>query len=332
MNKAGWVLAFLGFTGVIALIAYYGGGEVLDAMALAGFWGLFWVSAFPVFPLIADVIAWAHVFRPTDRPRTFTLTWTRWVAESVNKLLPVAQLGGEFVRARLISQAGVRGPVGGATVVVDMTIGVFTQVIFSLMGVAALYLVADAGESRNLGQGLLFGLGVFSLLFVGFYVAQHYGLFLVLARALEKVAGGREFMALSGGAAALDDEIVAAYRRLGALFWSSVWRLASWVIGAGEVWLAMYFLGHPVTLMEAVMLESLSQAARGAAFFVPAGLGVQEVGLVALGAMIGIGPELALALSLVKRVRELVLGLPALLAWQLAEGKRLWRHRPPPAT
>ena len=161
MNKAGWVLAFLGFTAVIALIAYYGGGEVLDAMALAGFWGLFWVSAFHVFPLIADVLAWAHVFRPTDRPRTFTLTWTRWVAESVNKLLPVAQLGGEFVRARLISQAGVRGPVGGATVVVDMTIGVFTQVIFSLMGVAALYLVADAGESRNLGQGLLFGLGVF---------------------------------------------------------------------------------------------------------------------------------------------------------------------------
>ena len=83
MNKAGWVLAFLGFTGVIALIAYYGGGEVLDAMALAGFWGLFWVSAFHVFPLIADVLAWAHVFRPTDRPRTFTLTWTRWVAESV---------------------------------------------------------------------------------------------------------------------------------------------------------------------------------------------------------------------------------------------------------
>ena len=40
-----------------------------------------------------------------------------------------------------------------------------------------------------------------------------------------------------------------------------------------------------------------------------------------LGGMIGLGPEVALALSLVKRVRELVIGVPGLFAWQIAEGK-----------
>ena len=71
------------------------------------------------------------------------------------------------------------------------------------------------------------------------------------------------------------------------------------------------------------MLESLILATRTAAFFVPGALGVQEGVLVLLGGMIGLGPEVALALSLVKRVRELVIGVPGLLAWQVAEGKNL---------
>jgi len=33
--------------------------------------------------------------------------------------------------------------------------------------------------------------------------------------------------------------------------------------------------------------------------------------------VLGIGPETALALSLAKRVRELLLGIPGLIAWQL---------------
>jgi hypothetical protein len=43
-----------------------------------------------------------------------------------------------------------------------------------------------------------------------------------------------------------------------------------------------------------------------------------------LGGMLGLGPEVALAASLVRRARDLVLGLPALLFWQVAEGRLLW--------
>ena len=73
------------------------------------------------------------------------------------------------------------------------------------------------------------------------------------------------------------------------------------------------------------MLESLIQAVRSAAFFMPGALGVQEGGLILLGAVVGLGPEVALALSLIKRIRELAVGLPALLAWQMIEGHRLVR-------
>ena len=112
---------------------------------------------------------------------------------------------------------------------------------------------------------------------------------------------------------------------------SCAWRLAGWLVGAGEVWLALHFLGHPVTVAEALLLESLSQAVHSMAFLIPGAIGVQEGGFILLGQVIGLSPELALALSLVKRIRGLLIGVPALIAWQYAEGRRLWRRRAEPS-
>jgi hypothetical protein len=45
----------------------------------------------------------------------------------------------------------------------------------------------------------------------------------------------------------------------------------------------------------------------------------------------GVGGEVALSLALVKRMREIVLGIPALLSWQWFEARslRAWRCAPP---
>ena len=42
---------------------------------------------------------------------------------------------------------------------------------------------------------------------------------------------------------------------------------------------------------------------------------------------INLAPDVSLALSLVKRVRELAWGLPGLAAWQLSALNRLWIAR-----
>jgi hypothetical protein len=64
---------------------------------------------------------------------------------------------------------------------------------------------------------------------------------------------------------------------------------------------------------------------------VPAALGIQEGAYVVLGGLFGISPEVALALSLLKRARSLLLGVPPLLLWQVAEGRLLWRRAAVPA-
>ena len=99
--------------------------------------------------------------------------------------------------------------------------------------------------------------------------------------------------------------------------------LAAVFLGATEVWIALAFMGHPVSLMEAVAIESLGQGSRSAAFILPGGLGVQDGALIAVCAIFGVPAEVALAMALIKRVPDLILGAPALLGWQALEGRRL---------
>jgi putative membrane protein len=212
----------------------------------------------------------------------------------------------------------------GATVVVDLTAAVLTQIAFALLGLALLLL---HGGADDVVLGVTVGVGAFSLLLLGFFLAQRAGMFESLARILERVASGGDWLSLIGSAAELDRSVTQLYQQRGP-FWSScAWHFAFWMLGTGEVWLAMHFLGHPVTLLEALVLESLVGAVRAAAFAVPGGLGVQEGGFIVLGSLLGVDATAALSLSLVKRVRELAFGLPGLLVWQLKEGRRLLRKR-----
>ena len=63
---------------------------------------------------------------------------------------------------------------------------------------------------------------------------------------------------------------------------------------------------------------------------VPMAAGVQEGGYLLVGAAFGLPPDQALALSLLKRGRDLALGVPALLGWQVMEGGQWWRDRAAP--
>jgi len=103
------------------------------------------------------------------------------------------------------------------------------------------------------------------------------------------------------------------------------WQLSGLVAGSLESWLILRWLGHPLSFGGALALESLTQAARSIFFLIPAGLGVQEMGLIGFGSLLGLDGGTAIALSLAKRVREILFCLPALAVWQMIEAKGLVR-------
>ncbi len=306
-----------------ALIAYQGIEAVARALAVAG-WGVLWVAGFHVLPMAADALGWRSLLASRHRLPLGALLRLRWIGESINGLLPVMQVGGNVVKARRLRPLGVSGVDAGASVAVDVTLVVFTQMVFTVVGLSAflLRLGVDQFALEKLTGIVLMAVGV-----SGFYLVQREGGFLVAARVLQWAAGERNLVSVTGGVAALDAAVTRLYQDRRAIAVGGLWHLASWLIGVGEVWLVLSLLGHPVGLVDALLLESLGQAVRAAGFAIPGALGVQEGGFLALGSVLGLPPETSLALSLSKRARELLLGMPGLVAWQLDASRPSARAR-----
>lgn len=309
--------AWAGLGGGIALftavVVYLGVAEIARTLASAGI-GLLWVALFHCVPLGASALGWYFVLLPVERPSLRTVLGSRWIAESINQLLPALHVGGNIVRAQQLARSGVAGPLAGASVVVDITLHLFAQLLFTLLGLA---LLAARARGSGIDGGMLVGFALSVLGAAAFFLTQRRGLFQAMAVRLRGVLGAGDSSSLVESAGAMDAWIGRLYEHPRTLAISEVWHVASWVLGAGETWLALHFLGHPVDWTTALVIESLGEAVRTVSFPVPAALGVQEGGFVLLGGLFGLTPGVSVALSLAKRVRELGLGIPGLIAWQL---------------
>jgi putative membrane protein len=322
-----YLLAFAGAGLFTALLIREGAPQVGKAIATAG-WAILGVIAYHLFvPVFLDALAWWVLFPKNERPSLRNIFWMRWVGESVSTLVPSAAVGGDIVRARLAAIKGAPLPVAAGTVLVDLTLGVFTQAAFTILGVVLL--VQATGQKNLVGPtiiGTLIGVAAVG----GFYFVQRLGMFRFLARMIAKLANSPEWQSLVQSGETLDQTVRTLYARRRGVVACCAWTMLSLVLNSGEVWIALRALNLNATVLNAIILQSTVLTVRNVGFAVPSGLGVQEGGYVLIGSLLGIDGTNALALSLIARVRELALGVPGLLTWQLIEGRRLLRPRSEP--
>ncbi|SFG76493.1 lysylphosphatidylglycerol synthase domain-containing protein [Methylobacterium gossipiicola] len=272
-------------------------------------------------------IAWARLLRGLAGVEAGAFLILRFVREGINVLLPVASVGGDVVGGRLLTFWGVAGALAAASILVDMLMQVATQGLFALLGVGLLTRVGG-GTAEALTAWTAGALAVTAVIVAAFFAVQRSGAARALVRRsvdrMRRWAGAAVTPrdGAPGGVYAALDAIWATSRRrdLAAGFFL---HLLAWGMGAVEIWIALACIGIAgVTWTEILVIEALSQAIKSAAFPVPSGLGVQEGGFVLLGGLFGLDPGTALALSLAKRVPDVVLGVPALVAWQMLEARR----------
>jgi putative membrane protein len=318
-----YLFGFAGAALFTVLLIHQGVGQVLNAFA-TGEWAILGIVVFHLIPLFLDTIAWWVLFPRSDRLPLLQLFWMRWIGESISALVPSAGVGGDIVRARLAAIHGASLPIAAGTVLVDITLGIFAQAGFTLLGLALL--VAATGKNSFVGPTLI-GTVIALLAFAGFYFVQRLGIFRFLGRIISRLAGSSDWQSLVQGGDTLDRTIRSLYARRRGVVACCAWTIISLVVGSGEIWLALWLLDLPDSFLNALILQSMALTIRSAAFPVPAGLGVQEGGYLFVGSLLGIPGEGAFALSLVGRAREIGLGIPALITWQLIEGRRLWRTR-----
>lgn len=317
-------VGFLVGLGIVILLVTWQGVATVAGRLAAADWGILLVSLFILPGLILNAASWRLLFAPGRTPRFADVARAQWIGSSVNSLLPVATIGGEFVKARVLTLRSVRGVDAAASVVVDKTVQAMSVLLWALVGITVLVLVAP-GEPMV--TAALVGSAALMAGIAGFVLVQYTGAFGIFARPVARISKTGKWQSLVESAADLDAAIHDLYRRPGVILKSTGLRLAMRMVMAGEVWLVTWLVGYPIGLEEAVLLKSLTVALRSAAFVVPGGLGVQEGGYVVVGALVGLPPDVMLAVSLATRLRELIASVPGLLAWQFAEGGAYWRRR-----
>jgi putative membrane protein len=313
--------AGLGLVLAIAIIAYQGFDTVAQAFAAVGF-GLLIVIMLRAVELTGAGLGWWIVFPAAARSPLYACVWVRFIREAINALLPVAQVGGEVAGARLMTLLGIAGGLAGATVLVDMLMQAATLVVFTIIGIGVLVtMVAD----RALAGAVLAGAAIMALALGGFFAAQRFGGAKLFDRLLLALAEKLGWSALANRES-LHDNLVRIYADLPRLAAAMLVHLGVWFVGALEVLVALRLMGFPVDYGKALAIESVGQAVRAAAFLMPGALGVQEAGFIAVCAVFGIPAAEALALSLVKRVPDIALGLPFLFVWHAQETRALVRR------
>jgi putative membrane protein len=331
MTRAATWLLTAGALLFIGVLASQGLPAVLSTLAAAG-WGLLVVALFHLVPLVLDAGAIRVLFTPRGPGTTLRdAIATRWAGESANSFLPAGQIGGPVLMARHLGHRGMPMKDAAAAITVSTTLQTVAQIMFALVGVLLLGAHAGHLSERALRMTALIASGFLAVQIGGFYLLQRRGFFGKLLRLATRFAGKRDWSGWVTHAEAIDLAIQGIYGRAGAVAASFFLSLLGWLVGAGEVYLILEFIGHPTSWLNALLLESLGQAIRGAAFAVPGALGIQEGGYLLLAPLAGLSPDAALALSLAKRAREILLGLPGLLYLHICEraGAQAARLVPP---
>jgi putative membrane protein len=290
-----WILSSVGFAAIARDIAWAG-------------WILPGMTAVHLGQLYLSALAWRLSLGGAGLSRGAVFR-ARWVREGVNALLPVAQIGGQVAGAAVLVRRGVSPSLAAAGTILDLTLEAAAQLLFTLAGMGIL--LGRQGDRSWLGW-VGGGLVLTTLGVTGFVAAQRLGLLRLVESFLERLA--RQWPAMAAWSMeGLHANLMRRQADHRAILRALALHSTSWALGSVEVWLALWALGHKVTPRDSFVIESLAMAARSAGFAVPGAVGVQEGGFVLVCGLFGVPTEAALALSVLKRVRELVVGVPALL-------------------
>jgi putative membrane protein len=299
------VAALLGLCLAGWFVLHVGIAPVANAIASIGFGGFVLLCLYALGTFVVLGAAW---FALTPSANFWSFVWGRIVRDAAGEVLPFSQLGGILIGVRALILRGVEAPLAFASCIVDVTTEMMAQIVFILIGIA----LFRTGLPAATVTGIVFVLGGS----FAFIVLQRRGL--VLA---EKLAE-RFLPAVARQTRAFREAVHEIYEHPTRLAASSAAHLVGWLVSAGGTWLAVYLIGGKLDITGAIAIESVLCALRSAAVIVPGALGVQEAGYAMLMPLFGLTPEVGLAVSLLKRAREIAIGAPVLLMWQGLEGRR----------
>jgi len=318
--KIGMALALAaGAIAAVYLVWSIGFDPIFAAIARAGLSGLALLCLFALVVFVSLAFAWSFLLPPAQRRSLPDFYLARLVRDSIAEISPFSPVGGMVAAARLMVLKGMSAPYAAASVAGDATTEAMAQVVFLAFGLGVgftqfRHLEGSGPVTQAMLAVLLLAVpGIALLIFL-----QKRG-----AMFAERLA--RKFFPQIQAGISFHQAIVELYDSRSRLAASAALHLLAW-IGAGVgTFIAFRLVGGQIGLWNAVALEALLCTLRSIAAPVPAAIGVQEWGYAMLAPLFGLPAEMGVAVSLLKRAREIVLGVPALIYWQTVEGRAAFR-------
>ncbi len=317
-----YLAGLLGLGIIAALVIWVGFDKILLSVERAGWQGFAALCLISLLTLFATGSAWRVLARDGEPgANLLTFVWGRAVRDGAADVLPFSQIAGVVVGARAVILRHVQESFAYASTVVDMTAEMISMLVFTIIGLTILVMHASRLTLEDpivAGPLVIVGLGIAGA--IGFVAFQIRG-----GPMIEKLVG-RFLPNAQSRADAINQDIQQLYASHWRVALSSALHLLGWLMSAFQIWAVLQFMGSDTLFIHCVAIEAIVYAVKGAAFMLPNGAGVQEASYAFVGAYFGLPQETGLALSFMKRGRDLVLGGPALLAWQWLEGRRLFRR------
>jgi putative membrane protein len=324
MRVVAVVAALAGLALMTAVLGVTGLHEVVSAVGTIGWRGLMTLVLCTAAPLMLLGGAWFTLVRDEPLARAPIFVWARLIRDASGELLPFSHVGGFFIGARAAILKGLSARVAFASSIADVTAELIAQLIFTGLGLIWLAGRLEAGSLRDsLLGGALGGLALSCVAVTAFVILQQRG-----GKFAERLAT-RFFPGAAARTADFGAAVQAIYDSPVRIATATLLHLLAWTASGLGSWAALRVAGIEINVFSILALESLVAAVRSAVVVAPMGIGVQEATYAFAGPLFGLGPDLALALSLIKRARDLVIGVPALLAWQGMEGLRVMGQRAP---
>ena len=309
---------------VLTLLILWNDIESILAPLINSNWTLIFLTFIWLPNLLFASESWRLLFRHDVKPGFLHTLSAHWMGHSINSLLPVATIGGEIVKARLLTLWGTNGIDATASVLVDKTVQVLAVIVWGLIGIALLFYLSLNDKLALIALG---GFVVLAICVAVFFLIQRAGMFNLLAKIGSALVKSEKWDGISVNAKAVDETVLIIYRHQARFWWSVIIKSLGLAVQTGEVWLACYLLGFPIGILEAMIIKSLTSTLSDIVFVIPNAYGIQEGAYIVIGAMFGLAPDFALAVSIATRIRELIVDVPGLLYWQLYESKFLLKKQ-----
>jgi glycosyltransferase 2 family protein len=282
--------------------------EVWQKVVHLGLNGILIILIIYLFAFITDVAGWQLAFDqlPLNWRWFYRLFLVRMVGEALNRVTPFASLGGEPVKAMLLkTHYGLLYRNTATSLVLSTTIDMIGLVVFLTIG---FYLLL-AGDTLPLAFKIVAGLGlaVFSLAIALFFLVQRFKLMSKLSQGLEKYRFAKKLRVIFDLIQETDDNLVNFYTSHHQRFaYAFLMAFLNWPLGVLEVYFVMKFLGHPISLSNAWIIEAIAQLVRNGTFFIPSSIGTQEGAFLVICSYITGSSTLGIAVSVIRRFREII--------------------------